>query len=158
MIEIHLSGAAFIFFEQIFQAAESDYEYLSAIVYQVKNGWYLIALKDGVGWIASEDAGRAHPLEELVLKNPAYLTNEWNGQLWNAPSFSSQVKKLNSRFSKDVRVLKAHRDGEQLWFQVEILSSDLCAAGSEPEVVSTGWVLAYSNSGKTTIWFSARGC
>ena len=56
--------------------------------------------------------------------------------------------------------LEVRRDGGQTWLNVEVMSHSVCNAadGGPPDVVGSGWLPAYTQSGEPTVWFSSRGC
>jgi len=57
-----------------------------------------------------------------------------------------------------VRVRRASREKEGLWFFVEIMSHSACEGDGEPTVADQGWVPAYGKADAPTIWFYSRGC
>jgi hypothetical protein len=56
-----------------------------------------------------------------------------------------------------VRVRRASREKEGLWFFVDIMSH-ACEGDGEPTVIDQGWVPAYGEADASTIWFHSRGC
>src|SRR5262245_48889299 len=68
------------------ESREFAYEALSAVVYARVDGWSQLRTEGGqVGWLAPEDSGPFHPLEELLRDGLTALTEAWDGTLFSMP-------------------------------------------------------------------------
>lgn len=141
-------------------AREYDYEAPGALVYDRKNGWYLIAARlDNVtvqGWVAPKSAGTFHSLENLLIKGLAYV-QKWDGRLYSAGDFSSKIRKFRTRKQQDIKVLSTRRTGDVLWLEVEVLDKGHCDE-TISTVLAKGWIPARRRNGTTQVWFYSRGC
>ena len=71
---------------------EYIYEESAAMVHAREGTWSLVKTAGGTaGWMAAEDAGTFHSLEELLGENMAYLTEAWDGTLFAAPGMTDRV-------------------------------------------------------------------
>ncbi len=71
---------------------EYTYEESAAMVHAREGTWSLVKTAGGTaGWMAAEDAGTFHTLEELLGENMAYLTEAWDGTLFAAPGMTDRV-------------------------------------------------------------------
>ncbi len=71
---------------------EYTYEESAAMVHAREGTWSLVKTAGGTaGWIAAEDAGTFHSLEELLDEHMAYLTEAWDGSLLAAPGSADRV-------------------------------------------------------------------
>ena len=64
---------------------EVAYEALAAIVVERRSEWFRVRLAQGSGWAQAAADSPFVPLEELVLRETAYLTDAWGGTLAPAP-------------------------------------------------------------------------
>lgn len=149
------------------ESREHDYEQVSAVVYsrQGNSGggfWYRVRyIGEGgpiFGWLNQSNASTFRGLGTLVESNRAYLTEDWDGLLYESPTQSSPAEQTSIRArNQSVRVIDScQRSDQPLWFLVAIVRGN-CSAGPI-EVIETGWVRAYSESGSTNVWFASRGC
>lgn len=74
------------------ESTEYAYEAAGALVYGRDGEWSLLRTRDGTtGWIAPDEGGRFHPLEELLGEGLTYLTDAWDGGLRPAPGSPDEV-------------------------------------------------------------------
>ena len=149
------------------ESREHDYEQVSAVVYsrEANSGggfWYRLRYIDeggpAFGWLNQTNAGAFRSVEMLIRSHLAYLTQAWDGQLYEAPNFDSQAQViLNREESQSVRVVDGFRRGGQEGWYLLALIRGTCS-GEPVEVIATGWVPEYSNSGDTNVWYFSRGC
>jgi hypothetical protein len=146
------------------EAHEHGYEHLSAVVYAIRDGWYLVsyAVKDrqGKGWLSAVDAGQYRSLAELLKNGLAYLTPEWDGRLFAFPMEDARAQNLsNGKQDPDIIVADDRQDDDgRDWFLVIVLGHGRCGALGYPPVVAAGWVPGHSRQGKLQAWFYSRGC
>ncbi len=139
---------------------EVDYEVAAAVVHEVRDGRYRLGLSDtdrgATVWLPRESVGRYYPLADLLQARMTYLTSDWDGFVWPHPE-AGQPQRPGVPAETVVKVLGSLRSGTATWLQLEIYSGDPCQ-GEDPVVVDTGWVPAWSDEGRVTVWFWSRGC
>jgi hypothetical protein len=146
------------------EAKEFGYEERAAAVYGVSDGWTLVRLDvqsdQEFGWVAPENSGDFHVLEERIANGLSYLTPEWSGQLYDEPSGSAFAVASQDELglTPHINVIKISGTGNDAWLYVEILKPGRCLQPEEPGVVATGWVKVHSPDGSPNAWFDARGC
>lgn len=145
-----------------FETREHAYEEESVTVYGQQGTWYLVGLREGGrAWMDLGAAGRYFPLEELVMNRLNWLTDAWDTRLREAPDLKAPAVEapVPREAGREVpaKVLEARRDGDMLWFKVEVLEQSPCEGGTPP-VVASGWIPAWDQDGKPTAWFYSRGC
>ncbi|HEX4997453.1 MAG TPA: hypothetical protein VFY29_04475 [Terriglobia bacterium] len=137
------------------------YDELSAEVYDVRNGWFLLRYtqngKQAEGWLSPNDAGAFRPLSSLLLGRMSYLTPDWDGILYEKPDPSAHFEKLKDRIERQDVNVNDHvvREGKD-WFLVDVLEPGRCE--KSPEILRSGWIVAFSRSDKPQVWFYPRGC
>jgi hypothetical protein len=149
------------------ESREHGYEQISAVVYsrEANSGggfWYQVRFIGEGGpsfaWLNQTAAGTYRMVQELVRSGLAFLTADWDGRLFEAPSTGSPAQffpDLDQR--QGVRVIDSYqRGGEALWYLLAIVRGT-CDVGPI-EVIATGWVPAHSSSGGDTVWYHSRGC
>jgi hypothetical protein len=139
---------------------EVSYEQPSAVVRERRSGWFRIALAGGgSGWVRAEDAGKFHPVAELLSNRLTYLTEHWDGWVWPASGAGHPAKQEKRAAGREqpARITGSEVVGDSLWLQVEVLDGDPCEGGA-PNVVHAGWIPAYTPDGELTAWFHSRGC
>ncbi len=146
-------------------AYEWSYEQLGLAVYGYHHdgqaGWFKILLKhaEQFGWIKQQPGFRLHTLGELVTDSLAYLTTEWNGNLYADPTLPESVQTVaTSENHMPVTVASTARVAEQVWVLVVILDASPCSSAKTPAVKASGWVPALSTTGRLNVWFHSRGC
>ena len=143
-------------------ADEISYEIPAAVVYERSGPWFRVALQRGSAWITRKDAGNFQSYPELLKERLSYVRKGWDGRLSPAPGSGPGIRLpvAWSRYLADnipVEVLEVQRVGDVPWILVR-LQTESCGealAGVEP---ATGWIPAYQASGRTAVWFYARGC
>jgi len=137
---------------------EYAYEEPGAVVLERRETWFRVRLTVGSAWLEASAQDEFYGLERLFQDGLTYLTEAWSGQVWASPGSAGRPAK-SPRFAPDqpVRVRRASRDKEGLWFLVDIMSHSACDDG-EPTVADQGWVPAYGKADAPTIWFYSRGC
>ncbi len=144
------------------ETREHGYEELSAVVYDSRNGWHGVRCHgggDSLAWLAPKDAGTFRPVEELVQHGLAYLTTEWDRNLYQRPrrTAASHHVQVDTR-QPDITVADtAIVDGE-LWLLVIVYGDGRCTADEPGAVRDAGWTPAHDRSGAVAAWFYSRGC
>jgi len=138
---------------------EHDYEVFSVVTYQQKEGWYLIGINNKLnkGWVSPKDAGKFRPYEKLIVDSLTYLTNEWDGNLWEIPVINSNFESLIKPSTRHVRIIATKKVDNKLWLQIELLNPGWCTL-EDPKVIKKGWLPAFSSKGLPNVWFYSRGC
>ena len=77
---------------------EVAYEGLAAIVVERRGEWFRVRLAQGSGWAQAAADSPFVPLEELVSRETAYLTDAWGGTL--APAPGAALVKVPSHASR----------------------------------------------------------
>lgn len=143
---------------------EYGYEQRGPIVVERRPDWYRIELANGRGWIAAADAGRFHPVAELLRARLTYLTPVWSGRLWSEPSADAEARDVAPAWRRrlgdeiPIEVLESKRVDERLWLKVALLWPSPCAGPAEPRIVARGWLPAHGATGAPNVWFYSRGC
>src|SRR5262245_23600127 len=138
---------------------EYAYEEPGAVVLERRGKWFRVRLNVGSAWLEASAQDTFYSLEQLFEDGLTYLTEAWNGQVAASPGSSGRPAKF-SRLAADqpVRVRRASREKDGLWFFVDIMSHSACKGDGEPTVADQGWVQAYGKDDSPTIWFYSRGC
>ena len=138
---------------------EYAYEEPGAVVLERREKWFRVRLTVGSAWLEASPQDEFYGLERLFEDGLTYLTEGWSGQVSASPGSAGRPAKV-PRLAADqpVRVRRASRENEGLWFFVEIMSHSVCKGDGEPTVVDQGWVPAYGKADAPTIWFYSRGC
>lgn len=145
---------------------EHGYGQVSAAVYGVQGdssgfSWYRLRFVDGeravFAWLSQADAGEYRDIHTLNQSGLTYLTDEWDGRIFESPGLGSASRSFEDLGNRpDVRVVTLWREASEFWYLV-VLGRGSCS-GEPLQVVATGWVPAYSEAGGNTVWFSSRGC
>jgi hypothetical protein len=139
---------------------EYAYEEPGAVVLGRRGKWFRLRLNVGSAWLEAAAQDKFYALEQLFEdKSLTYLTEAWSGQVAASPGSAGRPAKFH-RLAADqpVRVRRASREKEVLWFFVDIMSHSACDGDGEPTVADQGWVPAYGKADAPTIWFHSRGC
>jgi hypothetical protein len=140
---------------------ESDYEVQSLVVYEHSGDWFRIALRRGSKWVRHDPrAFLAYP--DLLLNRLAYVRKGWNGTLWPEPGSGAGDAvpfewRKHLRDDVNAEVLGVRLVGKNPWIQVRLVTESCgeTVPGVDPV---TGWIPAYSPSGRPAAWFYSRGC
>ena len=62
----------------------------AAIVIEARGRWFKLRLNDGAAWFRASDRENYLPLEQLLLRRQAYLTQEWDGRFAATPGGASR--------------------------------------------------------------------
>jgi hypothetical protein len=136
---------------------EYGYEEPGAIVVDARDGWYKVRLATGSAWVPSSGA-EFYSLERLYRDSLTYLSEHWEGRLFEMPANAGRAVRISRSDEPIVRVQRSSRIKGSQWFLVEVMSHSLCTGDGEPTVVDRGWVPAHGTSGEPSIWFYSRGC
>lgn len=141
---------------------EYGYERPGAMVLEQRAGWYRLALNEGSGWVASDQAGPYHPLEEMLVDSLSYLTSVWDGAMAAAPAapilrwlHPAWRRHMGGEVMVDVR--ETQWVNAELWLRLDVLWPAPCS-GEDSTIIHSGWVPAYAESGSVNVWFNSRGC
>ncbi len=144
---------------------EYSYERSGAIVYERRGeNWYRIRIGTRDYWVSATHAGTFLPYPQILDDRLTYLSN-WNFILWNAPGkapwpIDHPLKNSPEKADKiPVRVLgfKQTKEDGRWWIHVEIQKRSPCENLIE-NVLTSGWVPAYSADNRRTVWYYPRGC
>lgn len=143
-------------------ADEVSYEIPAAVVYQRSGPWFRVALQRGSAWITRNDAGSFQSYPELLKERLSYVRKGWDGRLSPTPGNGpgTRIPTAWSRYLADnipVEVLEVQRVGDVPWIRVR-LQTESCGEALAGVESATGWIPAYQASGRTAVWFYARGC
>lgn len=140
-----------------------SYESLGPLVYDIQKESYYVKLSNGMmGWIRPEHGQTLHTIEDLLMGIP-YLTEEWDGYLYQTPELRQGISigKNTSENHIEIKINEIKKDATgELWAQVDVLKYGICGDPDpeNPEVIKGGWIPLYNESGKLNTWFSSRGC
>lgn len=138
---------------------EYTYEQPGAVVLERRGMWFRVRLAEGSAWLAAAAQDEYHSLEQLLDDGLTYLTDAWSGHVAASPGSAGRPTKLaRVAAEQPVRVRRASREKEGLWFLVDIMSHSPCNGDTEPTVVDQGWVPAHGRGDRPTLWFYSRGC
>jgi hypothetical protein len=149
------------------ESREHGYEQVSAAVFgrepSPRGGfWYQLKYVSGdqptFGWLNQTDAGQYRGIHSFIYsEGMTYLTDEWDGQVFEAPGDDAPIKEVSGLEERQgTRVIDIRSEGDQRWYLVAFVRG-FCT-GEPLEVVDTGWVRAYSESGGNAVWYFPRGC
>ena len=137
---------------------EFEYEKSPAvIVFEKRNDWYRIQMENGSGWVSVTTENTFLPLMELFSSHKPYLTNEWDGRIWQSPNIGAK-QVTGAKPGIAVRVLKSNLVDGKLWIAVLLPAEDDCGDIDNSIPPTQGWIPAHSKSGNVTLWFNSRGC
>jgi hypothetical protein len=143
------------------ETREHGYEELSAVVYEVRDGWYGVrcGLLERLVWLAPADAGTFRSFAELVQHGLAYLTGEWDRRLYQKPHLGavSQVVRVEAQ-QPDITVADTAMANGELWLLVVVFGEGRCTVDEPAAVLGAGWTPAHAASGNVAAWFYSRGC
>jgi hypothetical protein len=140
---------------------ESGYEVPALIVYERSGEWFRIALHPGSAWVQHEPRDFL-PYPDLLSERLAYVRKGWNGALWDEPGSgpgATVPRAWREHLGQDLTatVLAVRRVGSDTWIQLRLLTES--CGETVPGVESvTGWIHAYTASGRPAAWFYSRGC
>jgi hypothetical protein len=138
---------------------EYAYEEPGAVVLERRGKWFRVRLIVGSAWLEASAQDEFYSLEQLVKDSLTYLTEAWSGRVAASPGSAGRPAKLpRPAADQPVRVRRASREKEGLWFFVDIMSHSACEGDGEPTIADQGWVPAYGKADAPTIWFYSRGC
>jgi len=138
---------------------EYGYEEPGAIVLEQRGKWFRVRLNVGSAWLEASAQDKFYSLEQLFEDSLTHLTEAWSGQVAASPGSAGRPAKGTPLAERPaVRVRRASREKEGLWFLVDIMSHSACDGDGEPTVADQGWVPAYGQADAPTIWFFSRGC
>lgn len=161
--------------EQI-EVEEHAYEEVSALVYDVRNGWFEIALRGAsraTAWVSPDDAGPFRSVASLVSAG-GYTTIGWDRRLRTVPEWSNEGTKVpvtsrddpaNERpivesspgpDPKDFDVLETKSVAGDTWMRVSIYTGK--CGSSTHSVVASGWLPVHAENRHLNVWFYSRGC
>lgn len=153
---------------QQLESREHGYEQVSAAVYErvyaLTGGlWYRLRYEAGgdagYGWLEHTDGVQYRETSALVTGGLAYLTVDWDRRLWARPMADADFRSLDLPGTapgvKVIDVFTAPGSAEP-WYLLAVVTG-VCS-GEPIEVLTTGWVPAYAESGANNVWFYSRGC
>lgn len=155
-VGVRASGAGTV---QQLPTVEYAYEEPGAVVLERRGDWFRVRLESGSAWLQASAQDEFYGLERLFENGMTYLTEAWNGQVTASLGSAGRPAKFpRLATNQPVRVRRASREKDGLWFFVDILSHSVCEGQGEPTVADQGWVPAHGKFGAPTIWFYSRGC
>lgn len=136
-------------------SSEHAYEARAAVVVGTDAGWYEVALSSkGSAWVDAADAGKFHPLEELLESGLSYMTEAWDARLYETPDGPARSVPAHLRQAK---VKGSVRKLGRLWLRVELRMFSDCE-GKDEAPADAGWVPAHRADGVPNAWYYSRGC
>jgi hypothetical protein len=109
---------------------EFEYEAPAAVVLERHESWFRLKLDSDSAWVEATEANTFHSLEDLVMEGLSYLTEAFDGQLYEAPG--AGVAPAETLSGQSVRVLESVRRDGLPWLQVQVMSHSACDAGDDP--------------------------
>ena len=157
------------------EVGEHAYEEVSALVYDVREGWFEIALKSAsraTAWVSPDDAGPFRTVASLVSAG-GYTTVGWDRRLRTVPEWSNEGTnvpgtkddtvdaRLIGEFSpgpapSDFEVLETRTVAGDTWMRISIYTGN-CLSNTH-SVVASGWLPVHAETGRLNVWFYSRGC
>ena len=152
---------------------EHGYEEYSVVVLERRTGsgqrWARVSLAadslqaGGSAWLP-EPAGVAfRSYADLVKESLAFLTEAWDGRVWDSPGGAPPNLSKAVPFNQVKRpehaadVFEYREVSGQLWLRVKVFSESPCET-EQPVSLIEGWVPAYNTRGQWTADFYSRGC
>ena len=154
-VGVHMTGTAA---SDPLPTKEYGYEEPGAIVLERRGKWFRVRLTVGSAWLEASAQDTFYSVEQLFTDSLTYLTEAWTGQVAASPGSAGRAAKSPRLARQPVRVRRAAREKDGLWFLVDIMSHSACEGDGEPTVADQGWVPAYGQADAPTIWFFSRGC
>lgn len=146
---------------------EHGYEEYSVVVLERRlpsgQRWVRVALVDGSAWLPEPLGARSRTYADLVKESLAFLTEAWDGRVWDAPGGTPGSAPKSVAFRQIQRpehpadVFEYREVNGQLWLHVNVLSESPCET-QQPLSLIEGWVPAYNARGQWTADFYSRGC
>lgn len=146
------------------EAREHGYEESGAVVYGYQRAenqtWYRVRLMSGqAGWLSERDAGRFHPLTQLLDSSLAYMTDAWDGRVYVKAGREASTQLVQDAGPEtSIEIASSARIGDDIYFLVVVLSGSICTSDEPGEVIAAGWVPAYAENGEVNLWYWSRGC
>jgi len=149
------------------ESREHSYEAVSAVVYGYKRDsgsrlWYKLKYShDGktlFGWLSHGNTGTYRQLHTILETGLTFFTDNWDQKIYELPDFSANSKSFPELGERaDVQVADTAFRGDDLWFLVVLIRGNYCSGGGT-EIIASGWVPAYAENDKLTVWHYSRGC
>ena len=150
------------------ESREHDYEQMSAVVYShvwtSNSSWYQLRYigenEPVFGWLNRWNAGDYRTVSDLVSTGLTFFTDDWDRRIFELPSQDSPARSfegLELRDRPSMRVADISYQNDEPWYLVVLMRGSVCGGGGT-EILGTGWVPAYTESGATTVWYYSRGC
>ncbi len=142
---------------------EHGYEEYSVVVLARRTvggqRWARVALVSGSAWIPEPPGATFRSYADLVKESLAYLTEGWDGRVWDSPGGVPRVvaRRQIKRPEHPADIFEYREVNGQLWFHVNVFSESPCET-EQPVSLISGWVPAYNARGQWTTDFYSRGC
>jgi hypothetical protein len=139
---------------------ETGYEIGASIVYERRDAWYRIALKNGSAWIRRDNPKNFRSYPEILRDRLGHLAENWQGTLRSVAGPSSEMARVPRGLDQreiGMKYLGSRQIGRELWLHVELVTEQ-CSQTVEGVAMSTAWIRAYRPNGSPAAWFRSRGC
>lgn len=132
-------------------------EPVAAIVVEQRDRWFKVQIADHASaWLHASDRDEYFPLQELLVKRSAYLTEAWNGTLARSPGGAGRRVPSRGRRFRPVQFVESRELRGALWLKIQVMSHTIYESDKPARVVATGWVPAHDATGKVVVWFYSR--
>jgi hypothetical protein len=128
----------------------------AAIVVEQRGRWFKVQVPNNAAWVHASDSDRYFPLQQLLVKRPAYLTEAWDGTLAKAPGGRVRRPSIDKDRMIPARFVESREVRGGLWLEIAVMSHTIYESDQPPRVVATGWVPAHDSKGRAVVWFHSR--
>lgn len=110
-------------------------------------------------WLPEPAGAKFRAYADLVKESLAFLTEAWDGRVWDAPGGAVKAVpfKQRQRPEHPADVFEYHEVSGQLWLHVNVFSESPCEQ-QQPLSLMEGWIPAYNARGEWIADFYPRGC
>lgn len=138
---------------------ETDYEYSSFSIDDLKNNWIGFNTKEGKRWIHSSQINRLVFVDDLLMDSLVFLSNA--NELYDLPNGTKIEKSKGFSEQNKITILRSRWIDGELWFNVNLDSDGCDGGGADPTKPGYAgfnlWLKAFNGEKKNYINYS-RGC
>lgn len=140
--------------------------WVAAPVYELKNGFFKIFIKNKFVWLSKEDGADYQTFDQMMRKRTVGITvpETWNRKVFSAPN--KTFKELPAPETvdgkspiRDLDFVDSKTINNHLWFKFKFKGPPCSFDENDGKVVAEGWVRAFEEgTGKLNVWILAQGC